>query len=95
MTNTVDAVFKEGGAEGIGLVGAVSETKKAGYKFENLAGTSEGAIVASLLAVVFRAKELKEGLEKLNCLDFKDESFPDKLGVVGKGLSIGFEYSVC
>jgi len=94
MTKKIDAVFEGGGVKGIGLVGAVSEIEKAGYEFENLAGTSAGAIVASLLAVGFTAKELKEELEKLNYLDFKDEGFLDKLGVVGKGLSIGFEYGV-
>jgi len=94
MTKKIDAVFEGGGVKGIGLVGAVSEIENAGYEFENLAGTSAGAIVASLLAVGFTAKELKEELEKLNYLDFKDEGFLDKLGIVGKGLSIGFEYGV-
>jgi len=68
-----DAVFEGGGVKGIGLVGAVSEIEKAGYKFENLAGTSAGAIVASLLSVGFTAKEIKEELEKLDYSDFKDE----------------------
>jgi hypothetical protein len=39
-----DAVFEVGGVKGIGLVGAVAEVEKAGYEFENLAGTSAGAI---------------------------------------------------
>ncbi len=51
MTLKCDAVFEGGGVKGIGLVGAISEIEKAGYGFENLAGTSAGAIVASLLSV--------------------------------------------
>jgi NTE family protein len=90
----IDAVFEGGGVKGIGLVGAVSEVEKAGYEFENIAGTSAGAIVSSLLAVGFKADELKEELEKLDYKKFRDEGILDKLGVLGKGLSIGFEYGV-
>ena len=94
MTIKTDAVFEGGGVKGIGLAGAVSEIEKAGYVFENLAGTSAGAIVASLLAVGFTASELKAELERLNYNDFKDEGLLDKLGILGKGLSIGFEYGI-
>jgi NTE family protein len=94
MQNKADAVFEGGGVKGIGLVGAVSEIEKAGYEFENLAGTSAGAIVASLLAVGYSAAELKQELEKLDYNDFKDEGLLDKFGFVGKGLSIGFEYGI-
>lgn len=43
-----DAVFEGGGVKGIGLAGAVAVTEEAGYQFENVAGTSAGAIVAAL-----------------------------------------------
>jgi NTE family protein len=94
MALKADAVFEGGGVKGIGLVGAVSEIEKAGYEFENLAGTSAGAIVASLLAVGYKAEEIKRELERLNYNDFKDEGLLDKLGIIGKGLSIGFEYGI-
>jgi NTE family protein len=94
MAKKADAVFEGGGVKGIGLVGAVSEIEKAGYVFENLAGTSAGAIVASLLAVDYSAAELKKELEKLNYNDFKDEGLLDKLGFFGKSLSLGFEYGI-
>jgi NTE family protein len=94
MPKKADAVFEGGGVKGIGLVGAVSEIEKAGYTFENLAGTSAGAIVASLLAVGYSSAELKEELEKLDYNDFKDEGLLDKLGFLGKGFSIGFEYGI-
>jgi NTE family protein len=94
MALKVDAVFEGGGVKGIGLVGAVSEIEKAGYVFENLAGTSAGAIVASLLAVGYSSTELKKELEQLNYNDFKDEGLLDKLGFLGKSLSIGFEYGI-
>lgn len=90
----VDAVFEGGGVKGIGLVGAVSEVEKAGYVFENLAGTSAGAIVAALLAVGYSAKEIQSQLEKLDYNNFKDEGFLDKFGIVGKSLSVALEYGI-
>jgi len=94
MKLRADAVFEGGGVKGIGLVGAVAEIEKAGYEFMNLAGTSAGAIVASLLAVGYKAEEIKQEMEKLDYNNFKDEGLLDKLGIVGKGLSIGFEYGI-
>jgi NTE family protein len=94
MNLKADAVFEGGGVKGIGLVGAVAAIEKAGYEFMNLAGTSAGAIVASLLAVGYRAEEIQEEMEKLNYNNFKDEGLLDKLGIIGKGLSIGFEYGI-
>ncbi len=94
MTQKADGVFEGGGVKGIGLVGAVSEIEKAGYVFENLAGTSAGAIVCSLLAVGYSAADIKKELERLNYNDFKDEGLLDKLGFFGKSLSLGFEYGI-
>jgi len=68
-----DAAFEGGGVKGIGLVGAVFEIEKAGYDFENLAGTSAGAIVAALLAVGYKADEIKKEMERLNYNDFNAE----------------------
>ncbi|MGE5840107.1 MAG: patatin-like phospholipase family protein [Deltaproteobacteria bacterium] len=94
MNLRADAVFEGGGVKGIGLVGAVAELEKAGYEFVNLAGTSAGAIVASLLAVGYKAEEIKSELERLDYNSFKDKGLLDKLGIIGKGLGIGFEYGI-
>ena len=90
----IDAVFEGGGVKGIGLVGAVSVIEKAGYKFENLAGTSAGAIVAGLLAVGFNSEEIKEELKKLNYNKFKDEEFSSKCEWLWKGLKILFKKGI-
>lgn len=89
-----DAVFEGGGVKGIGLVGAVSVIEEAGYVFENIAGTSAGAIVGALLAVGYSAAEIKRELDQLNYSRFKDEGFLDNAGIIGKGLSIAFEYGI-
>jgi len=94
MSKKADAVFEGGGVKGIGLVGAVSEIEKAGYEFENLAGTSAGAIVAGLLAVGYTAAEIKQEMEKLDYNKFKDEGLLDKLGPLGKGITIGSSYGI-
>ena len=46
----VDLVLEGGGVKGIGLVGAVLTMSESGYVFPRVAGTSAGAIVASLIA---------------------------------------------
>ena len=94
MPKKTDAVFEGGGVKGIGLVGAVSEIENAGYEFENLAGTSAGAIVAGLLAVGYSGSEIKRELGRVDYNKFKDEGLLDKLGLIGKGFSLGFEYGI-
>lgn len=90
----VDAVFEGGGVKGIGLVGAVTRVEEAGYQFENLAGTSAGAIVAALLAVGYTGREIGEILKQLDYNRFKDEGKLDRLGLPGKLLSVLFEYGI-
>lgn len=84
----IDAVFQGGGVKGIGLVGAVSVIEKAGYQFENVAGTSAGAIVAGLLAVEYTAQEIETELQKLDYNNFKDNSILDKIGIIGKTINL-------
>lgn len=79
MALKCDAVFEGGGVKGIGLVGAYSAVQKAGYELENLAGTSAGAIIASLIAVGYTADEIEGELQELNYNRFKDANCLDKL----------------
>ena len=46
----VDLVFEGGGVKGICLVGAYSVLEERGFEPQNVAGTSAGVIVATLLA---------------------------------------------
>lgn len=61
-----DAVFEGGGVKGIGLVGALAVAEERGYRWVNVAGTSAGAIVASLVAAGYGAGEMKEILQELD-----------------------------
>ena len=89
-----NAVFEGGGVRGIGHVGAACVFEKQGYEFENLAGSSAGAIVASLLAVGYTCDEITEVMKTLDYVKFKQSSLLDHLGKVGKTLSILLNYGI-
>ena len=73
----VDLVLEGGGVKGIGLVGAVLTLSEKGYIFPRVAGTSAGAIVASLIAAHQVAGKPLSNLETImRSVDynkFKDE----------------------
>ncbi len=48
----IDLVLEGGGVKGIGLVGAILALDSAGYQVSRVAGTSAGAIVASIVAAL-------------------------------------------
>ena len=86
MTQTklrVDGVFEGGGVTGIALVGAVSVIEAAGYEFVNLAGTSAGAVVASLLAAGYSAAELKQIINDIDFRTFEDPPLIGRIPFVG------------
>jgi NTE family protein len=71
-----DGVFEGGGVKGIAFAGAIAVAEEAGLRtWKNLAGTSAGAIVAALLAVGYRAKDLQEILAQAEYRRFADFGF--------------------
>lgn len=89
-----DAVFEGGVVKGVGLVGAVAVAEERGYQWMNVAGTSAGAIVASLLATGYTANELKEIIQELDYKKFKDASSLDKVPIVGPLTSLILEKGI-
>lgn len=77
----VDLVFEGGGVKGIGLVGAVSVLEERGYLTQNVAGTSAGAIVATLLAAGYSAAELKEIILNLDFKRIMDSTWEDRIPI--------------
>jgi NTE family protein len=66
-----DLALEGGGVKGIGLVGAVLVLEEAGYSFRGVAGTSAGAIAASLIASLSKAGRSMIGLKQyMETLDF-------------------------
>ena len=89
-----NAVFQGGGVKGIGFAGAISVMEKAGYRFVNLAGASAGAIVAALLAVGYTGYEIEKEIMALDYTRFCESTRLDKLGVLGKAMSLGLHFGV-
>lgn len=54
----VFGVFEGGGAKGLAHVGALRALEERGFRFRAVAGTSIGAIIASLVAAGFKSEEL-------------------------------------
>jgi len=86
-------VFEGGGVKGIGLVGAVHELENHGFKINNVAGSSAGAIVAALIAVGYKATEIEQLMKEVNYLKFKQKTWLDYLPL-GKILNLGINYGI-
>ena len=80
----VDLVLEGGGVKGIGLVGAVMTLNESGYVFPRVAGTSAGAIVASLVAAHQVAgkplSNLQNIMASVDYAKFQDEDTIERLG---------------
>jgi predicted acylesterase/phospholipase RssA len=91
-TQRVDLVCEGGGVRGIGLVGAVDALAAAGYRFPRVAGTSAGAIVASLVAALQVAGEpltrLAEIMRSIDYRKFLDRNLVGRVPLIGGGLSL-------
>ena len=69
-------VFEGGGIKGIGLVGAFTRVEEKGIRFNGVAGTSAGSIVAALYAAGYTAQELKRILTEMDFSQLLDPSWP-------------------
>jgi NTE family protein len=94
LNKKINAVFEGGGIRGIGHVGAACVFEKKGYEFINVAGSSAGAIVASLLAAGYRCDEINKEMKNLDYVKFRQESFLGRFGIAGKAASILFRYGI-
>jgi NTE family protein len=66
-----DLALEGGGVKGIGLVGAVLVLSEAGYTFRGVAGTSAGAIAATLIASITKVgADMTDVRRHLGSLDF-------------------------
>lgn len=89
-----NGVFEGGGVRGIGHVGAAAALEQAGYRFQNLAGTSAGAMVAALLACGYTTKELSDILANLDYRRFAQTGTLSSLGLPGKAASLWFRLGI-
>ncbi|MDC3415274.1 patatin-like phospholipase family protein [Aquibacillus sp. 3ASR75-11] len=90
----VDAVFEGGGIKGLAYIGAIEIMEEAGYKWERLAGTSVGSIVASLLAVGYNAKELKRLMIELPFEKIEKKTTVGNIPIIGSWLSLSINNGI-
>ena len=81
-----------GGLRGIGLTGAVHTLAAAGYQFPRVAGSSAGAVVASMIAALQVAGEPLSRLDDLaasiDYTKFADPTLIGRVPLVGPALSL-------
>lgn len=77
-------IFGGGAVRGFAYIGAIKAMQELRLKYDTVAGSSAGAIVATLLAVGYSYDEIKEVLMKINFDLFRDIHF---------GLNSGFALS--
>lgn len=87
MKSPAYGVFEGGGIKGIALAGAAAAFLDAGYRFERVAGTSAGALTASLIAVDYTADELRRQVAKINWPALLDGVPLLRLPVLGKHIA--------
>ena len=87
-----DLVLEGGGVKGAGLAGAITALASAAepYTFHRVAGTSAGAIVASMLAAGYTAAEMKNIMTDLDFSQFEDNPgiFARHFQQIGEGLGL-------
>ena len=85
---TADLVLEGGGVKGTALVGAVTAFAEAGFRFNRVAGTSAGALVAALVTAGLPADYLRERFLSLDYSVLLDRVTPGRhLGRVGNALA--------
>ncbi|WP_456278319.1 patatin-like phospholipase family protein [Bacillus sp. AK128] len=78
----IDGVFSGGGIKGYALIGAVKAIEAQGHSFVRVAGSSAGAILASLVAVGYQGNEIEELMGEVDLkrfLDPKNTWFPETI----------------
>ncbi len=90
----VKGVFEGGGVKGIAYVGALKRIEELGLEFSSVAGSSAGAIIASLIACGYNSDELNNILMETNFSDFKASNLVNKIPVLGKAYNIVNRYGI-
>ncbi|WP_249871974.1 patatin-like phospholipase family protein [Oceanobacillus saliphilus] len=68
----IDAVFSGGGVKAFAYLGVLEVLNEQNLELERVAGTSAGAIVASLIAAGFELDEIREIINQLDLSEFVD-----------------------
>ncbi len=80
-THSAHAVFAGGGVRGIAHVGALEVAEQLGYRWDYVAGTSAGAIIAALVAAGYNAEELTNIMQEIDYSRFAADPDYDLLHI--------------
>jgi len=84
-----DGVFEGGGVKGIAFVGALQAFEEAGYRWQNVAGTSAGAVASALIAAGYTAAELRMIMDtRVDFGRMMDAGLLGNVPLVGQGLNL-------
>lgn len=84
-------VCEGGGMKGIALIGAICYLEEHGYTWKNIAGTSVGALIGSLIAVGYSSLEIKNILLTINFKIFTHKTRVQSIPILGQPLGILFQ----
>ncbi len=82
-----NAVLDSGGIRGIGIIGALNHMENKGFTWNNIAGTSVGALIGALLASGYTAKDLKHITANTNFMELLNKEGIQKSTFVGKAIN--------
>ncbi|MGK9428494.1 patatin-like phospholipase family protein [Bacillus atrophaeus] len=71
----IDGVFSGGGIKGVALAGAYEALEEKGFRFERLAGTSAGAIIAAFIASGYTSKEINALINEVDGEQLLDQRY--------------------
>ncbi len=86
----VNAVFEGGGVRGIALAGAAAGALECGYRFDRVAGTSAGGLVAGLLAAGYEPGGLRSSLCRIDWRSLLDPVPLRRFPIFGTHLALMF-----
>src|SRR5699024_9867566 len=87
----IDGVFSGGGVKAYAFLGALQSLEEHNLKLERVAGTSAGAIVASLIAAGYEHDDIKQLLEKMDLKQLADTNTLSKIIPFSKWLYLYFQ----
>lgn len=87
MTQDAYGVFEGGGIRGIGLAGAAAAVMDHGYRLTSVAGTSAGALVASLVAAGYDGDDLRREVSNVDWPSLLDGGPELRVPMIGKHLA--------
>lgn len=95
MKHKADLVLEGGGVKAIALVGAINYAESQGYHWNNIAGTSAGALVGALVAAGYTGNALKDMVLNMDFAALCDKRLIQRLPIVGSAAAVGLYMGLC